>query len=235
MIWDLLFYFHGIFTKNWRSTLDGLFACGDSLPHFLSFFSFAPAHPWQGRQQMHWNELSINFSDVLDLDPASLFIPGIPCSPSEIWLRRFYIISTKGYYTHTPCWHLKGGKSKKKDGKYFGFKMGNLGIDFLLHIDFLGTLQSRLFFFFFFFWQDFLFRSRLMIPFAGNNRLPSQSTKAEGRGWASRPTGYYYLVGPKCCCPCFFFLFILHCTMNLGGGKRKEKSLWAVLGQFYMV
>lgn len=154
---------------------------GFTSPFSLLFFFLPPAHPWQGRQQTYWNELSINFSDVLNLDLASPFHSGNPFAhhPKSGYVD-FYIISTKGYHTHTPCWHLKGEKSKKKDGKYFGFKMGNLGIDFFVAYRLFGDPTAQAVFSFFF-WKDFLFRFRFTIPFAGKHRLPSQSTKAGER------------------------------------------------------
>lgn len=127
----------GFSPKNLAFYIDGLFLlAGIQFPIFSPFFFFflPPAHPWQGRQQMNWNELSINFlMSWISISHLHSFRKSLAHHPKSGYVD-FYMISTKGYHIHTPCWHLKGGKSKKKkDGKYFGFKMENLGIDFFAY------------------------------------------------------------------------------------------------------
>lgn len=125
VIWDLFFFSSMGFSPKigvlhrWTFYLRGF-----TSPIFAPFFFLFSQRTLGKGDNTHWNELSIN-SDVLDLDLASPFIPGIPLLTTEIFLNvDFYIINTKGYI-HTPCWHLKG--EAKKGWEIFWLQNGKFG------------------------------------------------------------------------------------------------------------
>jgi hypothetical protein len=134
----------------------------------------------------------------------------------------FYIINTRGYHIHTPCWHLKG-ESKKRMENILASKW-EIWVLIFLHIDFLGPTVHTLF------WKDFLFRSRFY-------EVPSQGRIVYHRkAQAGESVGHYdqrhSLVGFLMLLPLLVFPFYFSLYNESRGWQKKRKVFgpcWQIL------